>query len=155
MWTKTLYFCSLRFKYCPREGWKILKFLSLKMLGVVMKWNRVAAKFCINSFNLSSRYLLISAHFLWISWKNQKNFKSSHQKCSIKKVFLQILQNSQENTCARVSFLIKLLVWVLQLIKKETLAQVFLCEFCQIFKNNFFTEHRVTASETYRLTLKR
>ena len=34
--------------------------------------------------------------------------RSSHQKCSIKKVFLENLQNSQENTCARVSFLIKL-----------------------------------------------
>ena len=30
------------------------------------------------------------------------------RKCSVKKLFLQILQNSLENTCARVSFLIKL-----------------------------------------------
>ena len=31
-------------------------------------------------------------------------------------------------------------------IKKETLAQVFSCEFCEIFKNTFFTEHlRLTA----------
>ena len=30
------------------------------------------------------------------------------QKCSVKKVFLEISLNSQENTCARVSFLIKL-----------------------------------------------
>ena len=30
------------------------------------------------------------------------------QRCSVKKVFLKILQNSQKNTCARVSFLIKL-----------------------------------------------
>ena len=30
------------------------------------------------------------------------------QSCSVKKVFLEISQNSQENTCARVSFLIKL-----------------------------------------------
>ena len=30
------------------------------------------------------------------------------RRCSVKKVFLEILQNSQENTCARVSFLIKL-----------------------------------------------
>ena len=28
--------------------------------------------------------------------------------CSVKKVFLKISQNSQEKTCARVSFLIKL-----------------------------------------------
>ena len=33
------------------------------------------------------------------------------QKCSVKKVFLETLQNSQENTCARVSFLIKLQTW--------------------------------------------
>ena len=34
-------------------------------------------------------------------------------------------------------------------IKKEALAQVFSCEFCEIFKNTFFTEHlRVTASES-------
>ena len=34
-------------------------------------------------------------------------------------------------------------------IKKETLAQVFYCEFCEISKNNFFTEHLwTTASVT-------
>ena len=51
-----------------------------------------------------------------------------------KKLFLEISQNSQEKTCARVSFLMKF-------IKKETLAQVFSYEFCEIFKNTFFTEH--------------
>ena len=30
------------------------------------------------------------------------------QRCSVKKVFLEISQNSQENTCARASSLIKL-----------------------------------------------
>ena len=29
-------------------------------------------------------------------------------RCSVEKVFLEISQNLQENTCARVSFLIKL-----------------------------------------------
>ena len=34
------------------------------------------------------------------------------------------------------------------LIKKEILAQVFSCEFCEISKNTFFTEHLwATASE--------
>ena len=37
-------------------------------------------------------------------------------------------------------------------IKKETLAQVFSCEFCEISKNNFFTEHLwTTASEVIAL----
>ena len=34
--------------------------------------------------------------------------QSSHQNSSVKKVFLEISQNSQQNTRARVSFLIKL-----------------------------------------------
>ena len=48
-------------------------------------------------------------------------------------MFLKISQNSQQNACARVSFLINLIF-----IKKDTLAEVFSCEFCEIFKNTFF-----------------
>ena len=55
------------------------------------------------------------------------------------KVFLEISQNLLKNTCARVSFLIKL--EACNFIKKETLAQVFSCEFCEISKNTFFIEH--------------
>ena len=58
-----------------------------------------------------------------------------------KKVFLEISQSSQENTCARASLSIKLQAWGLQLCLKETLAQVFSCEFWEISKNTFFTEH--------------
>ena len=34
-------------------------------------------------------------------------FTTSHRRCSIKKAFLEMSQNSQKNTCARVSFLIR------------------------------------------------
>ena len=57
---------------------------------------------------------------------------------SVKKVFLKILQNLQENTCIGVSFLIKLQASSLQLYLKETPTQVFSCEFCEIFNNTFF-----------------
>ena len=60
------------------------------------------------------------------------------QRCSVKKVFLEISQNSQENTCARASFLIKLQSWACNFIKDEALAQVFSYEFCEISKNTFF-----------------
>ena len=64
-----------------------------------------------------------------------------------KKVFLEISQNSQENTCVRASFLIKLQAQACNFIKKETLTQVFPYEFCEISKSTFFTEHlRATAS---------
>ena len=64
------------------------------------------------------------------------------RRCSVKKVFLKISQNSKENTGARVSFLIKLQTSGLQLYhKKKTLALVFSCEFCEVFKNALFIEH--------------
>ena len=63
--------------------------------------------------------------------------RSSHRRCSVRKMFLEMSQNSQENTCARVSFLIK----ACNFIKKEALAQVFSCKFCEILKNTFYTEH--------------
>ena len=56
-------------------------------------------------------------------------------------------QNSQENTCARVSLLIKLQASDTSFIKKGTLAQVFSCEFCEVSKNFYFIERlRETAS---------
>ena len=57
------------------------------------------------------------------------------RRCSVKKVFLEISQNSQENACFRDSFLIKLQA---NFIKKESLAQVFSCKFCKISQNTFF-----------------
>ena len=53
-------------------------------------------------------------------------------------MFLKNLQNLQENTCAIVPFLIKLQASACNFIKKESLAQEFSSEFCEIFKNTFF-----------------
>ena len=55
------------------------------------------------------------------------------------KVFLEISQNLQENTCVRVSFLMKL--QACNVIKKEAMTELFSREFREIFKNIFFTEH--------------
>ena len=48
-------------------------------------------------------------------------------RCPVKKVFLEILQNSQENAY--------------NFIRKKTLAQVFPCEFWEISNNTFFKKH--------------
>ena len=52
--------------------------------------------------------------------------KAVVQRCSIKKVFLEISQNSRENISARVSFL------------KSCRPEVFSCEFSENSKNTFF-----------------
>ena len=68
------------------------------------------------------------------------------QTYSVKKVFLEILQNSQENTCVRVSFLIKCRPEACNFIKKETLAEVFSCEFCNNSNTFSYRTPLVTAS---------
>ena len=77
-----------------------------------------------------SRFLIFD--ILLLLW-----LKAVTNRCSVKKVFLEVLQNSKENTCARSSFLIKLQALACNFIKKETLTQVFSCEFCEISKNTF------------------
>ena len=67
------------------------------------------------------------------------------RRCSVKRLFLEISQNSQENTCAIVSFLTKLQA-ACNVNKKETLAQVFSCGFCEISKNSFSYRARPVAA---------
>ena len=93
----------------------------------------------------TSKELLI-LFFLMTVCKSCKSYQKQPPEVLIKNVFLKISQISQENTCDRASFLIKLQAYN-NLIKKESLAQVSSCEICEIFKKTFFIEHlRTTAS---------
>ena len=60
--------------------------------------------------------------------------------CSVKKKFLKFSQNSQENSCARASFLMKLQTSD-NFIQKGALAHLLSYEFCEIFMNTFFIDH--------------
>ena len=55
--------------------------------------------------------------------------KSSHRRCFVRK---RVLRNFAKFT-----------------IKKENLTQVFSCEFCEISKNTFFTEHLWATTSEY------
>ena len=77
------------------------------------------------------------------------------RKCSIKNMFLEISQNSQKNTCAKVSFLIKLQPQTCNFIKKEALAELFSCEFCEISMNTFsYRTPPVVVSEVSNVKIK-
>ena len=71
------------------------------------------------------------------------------RRCSAKKVFLEISQNSQENTCARIFFLIKLKASSLQLyFKKRLWHRCFSVNCAKFLKAPFFIEHlQKTASQ--------
>ena len=57
--------------------------------------------------------------------------RSSHPRCSVRKGVVSNFAKLTGKQCVRPA----------TLLKKETLAQVFSCEFCEISKNTFFTEH--------------
>ena len=59
---------------------------------------------------------------------------------SVKKVFLKISQDSQKNTCARVSFLIKLKA-PLTLLKKRLWHRCFLVNFVKFLRTPFYKDH--------------
>ena len=69
---------------------------------------------------------------------DESYYRSSNRRCFERKVFLAISQNSQEYTCARVSFLIKLQASASE---KRDSSTMFSCEFCEVSKDTFFTEH--------------
>ena len=96
-----------------------------------------------------SKYMIF---FIILEW-NLHNSEAVAKRCSAKNVLWEISQNSRGNTCARVSFLIKL---ACNFIKKETLAQLFSCKFCEFSNITFSTEHlRTTASERSGFGAKR
>ena len=67
-------------------------------------------------------------------------------------MILKISQNSWENTCVRISFLIRLQAEAYNFIKKETLTQVFSHGFWGISKDTFFDRTSlVAASESKSL----
>ena len=59
--------------------------------------------------------------------RNRLSAEAATRGVLCKKVFLEISQNSQENTCDRVSFLIKLQAWALQFyLKRDSGTGIFL-----------------------------
>ena len=73
---------------------------------------------------------LLSHKVLLIKEKREAVVKS----CSVKKVFIEIWQNSQENICARVSFLITLL-------KRRLWHRCFPVISVKFLRTPFFIEH--------------
>ena len=105
---------------------------------------------CLFVFICFEHVILIRKHFLTSYFTPFTKFTEAFvQRCSVKKVFLEISLNSQENICARVCFLIKF--QACNFIKKETLSQVFTCEFSEIFKSTFFYGTPLVAASTFNL----
>ena len=69
------------------------------------------------------------------------NYRSSRPDVSVEKLLSKKFSKLTGKSCARFSFLIKLLAEVCNFILKETRAQGSSCKFCEISKNNFLLQN--------------
>ena len=74
----------------------------------------------------------------------QMTIRSNHQRCSVRKGVLRNFAKFRGKHLCQVLFFNK--VAAPEPEKKEALAHVFSCEFCEISKNKFFTEHLWTTA---------
>ena len=80
-------------------------------------------------------------------------YRSSHWRCSVRKGVLRNYAKITGKHLCQSLFFNKVAGRSSTLLKKKTLAQVFSCEFCEIFKNTFFTEYLwATASKNTKLS---
>ena len=73
--------------------------------------------------------------------------RSNHRKYSVKKGVLRNFVKFTGKHFYQSLFFNK--VKACNFMKKENLAQVFSCEFCEISKNTFFTEHPLATASNY------
>ena len=92
-----------------------------------MFYNKVVVPGLYESISMFSNTFLKPVSLFYSLWK-----EVVVQRCSMKNVFFEISQNPRKNNSSSATC---------NFIKKEILAQVFSCEFCEISKNTFFIEH--------------
>ena len=81
--------------------------------------------------------------------------RSSHRRCSVRKgVLRNFAKLSGKHLCQSLFFNKVAVLRAVTITKKQTLRQMFSCEFCVISKSKFFTEHLwATASVWSKLSL--
>ena len=117
------------------SGWLLLNHVCRQ------RWNSITLE-----FTSDKRMVCLCNQMLWersvrrvpISFPLPIASEAAVWRCSVENVFLETAQISQENTCARDSFLIKFRPQACNFIITESLAHVFFCEFCTVSKNTFF-----------------
>ena len=125
-----------------------------------------------NFAKFTQKHLCRSLFFNKVAGWKPKNVRISHWRCSVKQgVFLkrragvseQAFIDPLQNRCSWIKltgknlcwslFLIKLQLWEPATLLKKAPTQVFSCEICKLFKNNYFEETLWTS--TSKLYLKR
>ena len=101
-------------------------------------------KLCTSNSSFGNQ--LAEKHHLSNTNVISKTFRRSDWRCSVKKLFLKVSQNSQKKQpCRSLSFLLKLQASRFQTsmptVLKKTPTQVFSCQYCEILWTASFIEH--------------
>ena len=115
--------CTKTTPYFFKKLLSIFSYTSFKTKSILFYPRQESGNFFVPCFTIHCYSKLLR---IILNITISKPAEAIAQRCSVRKVFIEISQNSQESTCARVSFT-----------KKETLTPVFSSEFCEIFKNTF------------------
>ena len=114
-------------------------------MGLHLYHSNVMTCICFVLFLFVSKLIKYVMVYRMYHWKllSLKKIELHEIRCGITVMIykyqkLLLSQNSQGNTCVRVSLLVKLQASARVFIKKETLAQVFSCEFFVKFLLLFF-----------------
>ena len=110
----------------------------------------------LDCMTLCDNQYLYMIHNLTIFWPIIWPFRSSRRRCSVKKGVLKNFAKFTGKHLCQSLFLNKVAGDACNFIKKEILAQVFSCEFSEIYKNTFLTEHLrrllLTSLESFWIT---
>ena len=113
-----IFSCKVSFNCCCQvDSWLLIKNFEHRCDQVLSEWyfreKNITTTEVVFIQLLSYKNENTEWHDIFIPFKSQVNSKQGSfiylllaviQRCSVKKVFLEILQNLQQNTCARVSF---------------------------------------------------
>ena len=111
-------------------------------------WSQlVLAKNNINTFGHRKTTFENGEKEFWLSFVSRYYTHRKQRRCSIKKLFLKMLQSSQQNTCVRVFFFNKVARHSCNFIKKETHGAGFSYKSCEISKYTSYRTPTAAASE--------
>ena len=66
--------------------------------------SKLSRELLVESFLLFALLFFMKERYIILTTVYREELEAVAQRCSVKKVFLEISQNSQENTCARIFF---------------------------------------------------
>ena len=130
-------------KACNRDGLQI-------SLLILTKSSRIDQfQICQRNLETINYPSFAGLNKLKVNGETSEVSEAVARRYSVKKVFLEISQNSQEDSVPESPFLIKLQTEACNFIKKEALAQVFSCEFSEISKSIFSHRTPPVAASAY------